>query len=320
MLTGLSVFIRYIPEILHETNDPFSDPLLCAVLLSPPAARPKRAASRSAETETEQRNRAAAEGISMPIRAVHRDLRRGAPTPCSGGSTRRQTPGRVSGQLLHELRLSSARVRSVHDGVSVARARRADNLDAAQTSLRETFPRRRAHDDRAGTLRGGIHLCGQDLRHGGAARGKCQWDCDGLTGAIRVRAYIDGELTEFTEFVPPRRRPVPATPRPTRRSSSTSRGEITALWHAHRISEPAQGLFPGDMRLMSLAEQDFFPGEGASFSGTDWITGDADAQYVITLQNGEMVYTGKISQDLVDQDGNRTGIVWQDIAPITLLA
>ena len=39
-----------------------------------------------------------------------------------------------------------------------------------------------------------------------------------------------------------------------------------------------------------------------------------------TLQNGEMVYTGKISQDLVDQDGNRTGIVWQDIAPITLLA
>ena len=97
-------------------------------------------------------------------------------------------------------------------------------------------------------------------------------------------------------------------------------GEITALWHAHRISEPAQGLFPGDMRLMSLAEQDFFPGEGASFSGTDWITGDADAQYVITLQNGEMVYTGKISQDLVDQDGNRTGIVWQDIAPITLLA
>ena len=74
------------------------------------------------------------------------------------------------------------------------------------------------------------------------------------------------------------------------------------------------------MRLMSLAEQDFFPGEGASFSGTDWITGDADEQYVITLQNGEMVYTGKISQDLVDQDGNRTGIVWQDIAPITLLA
>ena len=97
-------------------------------------------------------------------------------------------------------------------------------------------------------------------------------------------------------------------------------GEITALWHAHRISEPAQGLFPGDMRLMSLDEQDFFPGEGASFSGTEWITDDADAQYVLTLQNGEMVYTGKISQDLVDQDGNRTGIVWQDIAPITLLA
>ena len=74
------------------------------------------------------------------------------------------------------------------------------------------------------------------------------------------------------------------------------------------------------MRLMSLAEQDFFPGEGASFPGTEWITGDADAQYVLTLQNGEMVYSGKISQDLVDQDGNRTGIVWQSIAPITLLS
>ena len=74
------------------------------------------------------------------------------------------------------------------------------------------------------------------------------------------------------------------------------------------------------MRLMSLDEQDFFPGEGAFFSGTEWITDDADAQYVLTLQNGEMIYTGKISQDLVDADGNRTGIVWQDIAPITLLS
>ena len=142
----------------------------------------------------------------------------------------------------------------------------------------------------------------------------------GLTGAIRVRAYIDGELTEFTEFVPLGGSRYLLYTATDKAIVEYIEGEITALWHAHRISEPAQGLFPGDMRLMSLAEQDFFPGEGASFSGTDWITGDADAQYVITLQNGEMVYTGKISQDLVDQDGNRTGIVWQDIAPITLLA
>ncbi len=143
---------------------------------------------------------------------------------------------------------------------------------------------------------------------------------DSYYGAIRVRAYIDGELTEFTEFVPLGGSRYLLYTATDKAIVEYIEGEITALWHAHRISEPAQGLFPGDMRLMSLAEQDFFPGEGASFSGTDWITGDADAQYVITLQNGEMVYTGKISQDLVDQDGNRTGIVWQDIAPITLLA
>ena len=138
--------------------------------------------------------------------------------------------------------------------------------------------------------------------------------------ARRVVHIIDGELTEFTEFVPLGGSRYLLYTATDKAIVEYIEGEITALWHAHRISEPAQGLFPGDMRLMSLAEQDFFPGEGASFSGTDWITGDANAQYVITLQNGEMVYTGKISQDLVDQDGNRTGIVWQDIAPITLLA
>ena len=127
-------------------------------------------------------------------------------------------------------------------------------------------------------------------------------------------------MTEFTEFVPLGGSRYLLYTATDKAIVEYIEGEITAIWHAHRISEPAQGTFSGDMRLMSLAEQDFFPGEGGSFSGTEWITDDADAQYVLTLQNGEMVYTGKIAQDIVDKDGNRTGIVWQNITPITLLA
>ena len=203
---------------------------------------------------------------------------------------------------------------------SLGRELRADNLDAAQTSLRETFPDAVLTMTAPGRFEAVYTYVDKTSGTEVQREGKCQWDCDGLTGAIRVRAYIDGELTEFTEFVPLGGSRYLLYTATDKAIVEYIEGEITALWHAHRISEPAQGLFPGDMRLMSLAEQDFFPGEGASFSGTDWITGDADAQYVITLQNGEMVYTGKISQDLVDQDGSRTGIVWQDIAPITLLA
>ena len=36
------------------------------------------------------------------------------------------------------------------------------------------------------------------------------------------------------------------------------------------------------------------------------------------LDNDTMTYTGKISQDLVDQNGNKVGVSWQDIQPITL--
>jgi sigma54-dependent transcription regulator len=33
-----------------------------------------------------------------------------------------------------------------------------------------------------------------------------------------------------------------------------------------------------------------------------------------------MTYTGKIAQDSVDAEGNRIGVSWQDIDPITLLS
>lgn len=203
---------------------------------------------------------------------------------------------------------------------SLGRELRADDLDAAQTSLRETFPDAVLTSAAPGRYEAVYTYVDKTSGTEIQRDGRCQWDCDGLTGAIRVRAYIDGELTEFTEFVPLGGSRYLLYTATDKAIVEYIEGEITALWHAHRISEPAQGLFPGDMRLMHLAEQDFFPGEGASFPGTEWITGDADAQYVITLQDGEMVYTGKISQDLVDSNGNRTGIVWQSIAPITLLS
>ena len=203
---------------------------------------------------------------------------------------------------------------------SLGRELRANNLDAAQTALRDTFPDAVLTTTAPGRYEAVYTYVDKTSGVEVQREGKCQWDCDGLTGAIRVCAYIDGEMIEFTEFVPLGGSRYLLYTATDKAIVEYFEGVITAVWHAHRISEPAQGTFSGDMRLMSLAEQDFFPGEGGSFSGTEWITDDADAQYVLTLQNGEMVYTGKIAQDIVDKDGNRTGIVWQNITPITLLA
>ena len=89
---------------------------------------------------------------------------------------------------------------------SLGRELRADNLDAAQTSLRETFPDAVLTMTAPGRFEAVYTYVDKTSGTEVQREGKCQWDCDGLTGAIRVRAYIDGELTEFT----PRRQPVPA--------------------------------------------------------------------------------------------------------------
>ena len=74
--------------------------------------------------------------------------------------------------------------------------------------------------------------------------------------------------------------------------------------------------FTGDMRPCSLEEKDFYPSASA---GVSWITGDKDAQYILTLENSVMTYTGKIGQDILNKDGERTSVQWLDIEPITLL-
>ena len=82
---------------------------------------------------------------------------------------------------------------------SLGRELRADNLDAAQTSLRETFPDAVLTMTAPGRYEAAYTYVDKTSGTEVQREGKCQWDCDGLTGAIRVRAYIDGELTEAEE-------------------------------------------------------------------------------------------------------------------------
>ena len=146
-------------------------------------------------------------------------------------------------------------------------------------------------------------------------QGRCTWECDGDTGAFRVRAWLDGELTEFTEFIPQGENEYLIYTMTDKVLVTCADSGVTELYHAHRISEAPLGGFPGDMRLCSLEEDDFFPDRTADKS---WITDDADAQYVLTLENGDMVFTARVSQDVLDESGEKVGVLWQDIEPIRL--
>ena len=148
-----------------------------------------------------------------------------------------------------------------------------------------------------------------------ARQGRCTWECDGETGAFRVRAYLDGELTEFTEFIPQGENEYLIYTMTDKVLVTCVDSGVTALYHAHRISEPPLGTFPGDMRLCSLEEDDFFP---AGTADRAWILEDPDAQYILTLETGDMVFTGRISQDVLDDAGNKVAVLWQDIEPIRL--
>ena len=146
-------------------------------------------------------------------------------------------------------------------------------------------------------------------------KGQCIWERDGAAGSFRVRAFVDDELVEFTEFVPQGDNLYFLYTLTDKALVRYDGERITAIWHAHRISDAPMGSFPGDMRLCSLADVDAFP---AGTVETSWITEDADAEYVLVLDNDVMTYSGKISQDLLDQNGNKTGVSWQSIEPITL--
>ena len=191
-----------------------------------------------------------------------------------------------------------------------------DNQEAAQKALRETFPDAVLTSVGDDCWQAEYTYADKTSGEEVSRRGRCLWECDRATGAFRVRAWLDDELTEFTEFIPQGNDLFLLYTMTDKALIRFTSGEVPAFWHAHRISEPAMDAFPGDMRLCSLEDGDFFPSGTASVS---WITADGDAQYVLTLENSVMTYTGRIAQDILDNNGVRTAIGWLDIDPITLL-
>ena len=145
-------------------------------------------------------------------------------------------------------------------------------------------------------------------------RVRCLWEC--ADGALRVRAWQDDALAEFTEFIPQGGDRYLIYTMTDKILAEYRDGVVASLRYAHRISEAPLGVFPGDMRPCSLEERDFFPA-GSAEEG--WITDDPDAQYVLVLDANEMVFSGKVSQDVLDARGDKVGVSWQEIEPIQLL-
>lgn len=205
----------------------------------------------------------------------------------------------------------------------------AANVDAAEDLLRQLWPdavltctapgcyeANYTYSDKTGSevieRNGAVTVSGETVERAGS----CIWECDGATGAIRVRAYLDGELVEFTEFVPQGNDLYLLYTMNDLALVKYVDGSVLSLYHAHRISEAALGSFPGDMRLFSLDNNDYFPAGTVEASS---ITEDPDCQYILVMENDTMTYYGQIAQDLLDAESERVGIVWQSIDPIVLL-
>ena len=190
-----------------------------------------------------------------------------------------------------------------------------DQLDSALESIRVFYPDAELSVTGPGAYEAVYTYVDKTSGDEVERQGRCTWECDGKTGAFRVLAYLDGELVEFTEFVPQGDDVYLIYTMTDKVLVQCVDGGVTSLLHAHRISEAPLGTFPGDMRLCSLEEDDFFPDGVAD---EVWIRSDANAQYILTLEKGEMVFTAKVSQDVLDDTGNKIGVLWQDIEPIHL--
>lgn len=145
--------------------------------------------------------------------------------------------------------------------------------------------------------------------------GLCTWEIAG-SGAFRVVMYVDGEVLEFTEFIPQGNDRYLLYTLTDKALVEYKEGQVTGLWHIRRISEPAVDSFPGDLRYFSLDVTDYFP--GGTVVPEDF-AGDADALYLLTLENDTLTYIGRAAQDQTDEQGRLTGIQWMDIDPVTLL-
>ena len=190
-----------------------------------------------------------------------------------------------------------------------------DDLSGALEELRTAFPDAALEQLSPGKYEARYTYVDKTSGQAVDRSGRCVWERDGQAGSFRVQAYIDEQLVEFTEFIPQGDDLYLLYTMTDLALVQVSGGRLRGLRHIHRISEPPLGAFPGDMRPFDLAGFDPFPDGGAEDA---LFSLDNDAQYVFTLENDVMVYSGMIAQDLTDAQGNKTGMVWQAIEPITL--
>ena len=173
-----------------------------------------------------------------------------------------------------------------------------DNVSAAQAALRASFPDAQLTKLEPGKYEAVYTYVDKTSGEALSRDGRCVWEWDGVAGSFKVTAFVDGELVEFTEFVPQGNDEYLLYTMTDRALVRYANGAVTGLWHAHRISEPPLSRFGGDMRVFTLAWSDPYP------RGTvtkEEIVGGEDAddlQYTLVLENDVMTYTGKISQDL----------------------
>ncbi len=191
-----------------------------------------------------------------------------------------------------------------------------DGVESAQAQLRSAFPDAQLTQTAPGRFEAAYTYVDKTSGQAVDRAGSCIWERDGKTGSFRVRASIDGELVEFTEFIPQGNDTYLLYTMTDVALVQISGGKLRGLQHVHRISDPPLGPFGGDMRLFDLAKFDPFP---AGAPDDAILAFDADANYLLTLSNDVMTYTGKVAQDITDAQGNKTGVTWQSIDPITLL-
>ena len=194
-----------------------------------------------------------------------------------------------------------------------------DNVAAAQEVLRGSFPDALLNRTAPGCWEASYTYVDKTSGEAVDRKGRCVWECDGQRGSFRVRAWVDDALVEFTEFIPQGGDRYLIYTRTDRALVEYANGKLTGLWHAHRISDPPLGAFPGDMRLYTLEQYDPFPAQ--SYTAEDFLAMDQgdDVQYTLVLENDNMTYTGKIPQDRLDPQGWKIGVGWIAIEPITLL-
>ena len=202
------------------------------------------------------------------------------------------------------------------NGPTVGSALAESRLDIAQEMMRSYWPD-------AILQQGGENIYQADYTYtdlpenGGATHAcRCIWEYDPAAGSFRVTGYTDEIMTEFTEFIPQGNDTYLLYTMDDKALITYADGAVTELYHAHMINEPPLGEFVGDVRVNSLLDYDFFPSVVAD---KRWITEETNARYIITLRDGEMTYTGKLSEDILSEDGSaKIGVNWTDAGTISL--